>query len=172
MFDGLNFNNPDLQTAVDAIEEHVDELKPTLTAISQDIAKLERWLLDKEVCVPVSVFSHSERQFLDGDEGDFIEFRQYLDWNQHRDKWRLTIRTEQAAGCLAVSQTSYVTHEDGFIDPVDASAEMLLRVNRVLPQFVHQVGEAIRPAPLVVQPHSVTSDDDYTVVELGMSEGE
>ncbi len=134
------FNNEKLQVEFDLIEEDLEELQPQIREVRADIENLEVLLNRRGFCIAISVFSHSSREYLAGDDGDFIQINEYVEWHRLKNKWRLTLHKEQANGCLAINSEPYLASTIEEIPLLQASEAEQLRASHVLGEFAREVG--------------------------------
>ncbi len=138
------FNNEDLQRQLDLIEADLEELQPQAKQVAQDIAKLESILLKKGFCIPVSVFSHTERTFSVGEDASFVDISEFVEWEKIDGSWRLCLRREEGHGDLVISKHCHYADTLDIRPLVDADTAVQLRANLVLCQFVEEVGTALK----------------------------
>lgn len=155
------FNNEELQQEFDQIEEELEEHHPQLVQINKDISKLEKMLNEKGFCVPISVFSNRDRKYF-GEDADFTDENEYVEWNEFNGEWRLLLKIEEAQGCLAVSNHPYGEHDRESFPLLDAKPVAKFRANKVLAQFVREIGAKLRDnreeIPLLLNEDKAVSD--------------
>ena len=129
---------------MDLLEEDLEELQPQIKEVRADIEKLEKLLQKRGLCISVSVFSHDSREFGYSEDGDFTQVNEYVEWAQIGDEWRLTLRLEQAEGCLAINEHPYAAYPLAQLPLIEAEEAMQLRANHVLGEFAEKVGEVLK----------------------------
>lgn len=140
----MKFHNEELQREIDRIEGDLEELGPQAKQVAHDIAKLEETLKKKGFCIQISIFSHSSRSYMVGEDASFTETSEYVEWDKLGEEWRLILRREEGHGDLVLGDHCHYSDTLDKTPLIDADTAIQLRANLVLGQFVKEVGDALR----------------------------
>jgi len=143
----IQFNNAALNKAASAAAGQVQGLSAALDEISEDIKRLEAWLQEHELCVPVSLHV-STRTW----SGGLMTEKNFLKWDEKEGKW----------GLFYCSETCHLDHGPHYerLPLIKTPTEVRIRCMEFLPALVNVVRSRIGdtkperldlPAPIEIE---------------------
>jgi len=137
----IAFNDACLQQAANRAAPKLAGFTTILNEISDDIKRLEAWLGDQGICIPISLK---------------VEKEAFLRWDKSDERWRLFYH-------IYWDNDEYEPPHSELRPLIEMPADIRLQMRKFLPQFVERVASRLPGSPAEPLNFVIANADDYVL---------